>query len=327
MKSVRIFVSILIFLSSFLVIQAQEQMPSVTIRFYDKTVYYPGNGQENPVLIRVTISNNTSDTMRFKLADNRIFSMDFNVVNSKNIRLEHTEEFIRKRSTNQPVFFREISLEPGEEYSFIENIKDYIEIPQSGIYYMDGYFYPELNRQTVMSGDNPYIKPVKSNRLTLEVRPSVGAASLSIVPTDPVTFDNLRRKQISPDQVITDTIIARQKNSWDEFFLYMDLEEMILRDSSLAKKFISESEDGRIRMIENYKISMRNKSAALDIIMVPNKFQIEKTAYTPTEGSVSVIQWFDYSTYSEKKRYTYYLHQKDGIWLIYDYTVDNLGTE
>lgn len=327
MKSVRIFVSILIFLSSFLVLQAQEQMPSVTIRFYDKTVYYPGNGQENPVLIRVTISNNTSDTMRFKLADNRIFSMDFNVVNSKNIRLEHTEEFIRKRSTNQPVFFREISLEPGEEYSFIENIKDYIEIPQSGIYYMDGYFYPELNRQTVMSSDNPYIKPVKSNRLTLEVRPSVGAASLSIVPTDPVTFDNLRRKQISPDQVITDTIIARQRNSWDEFFLYMDLEEMILRDSSLAKKFISESEDGRIRMIENYKISMRNKSAALDIIMVPNKFQIEKTAYTPTEGSVSVIQWFDYSTYSEKKRYTYYLHQKDGIWLIYDYTVDNLGTE
>lgn len=327
MKSVRIFVSILIFLSSFLVIQAQEQMPSVTIRFYDKTVYYPGNGQENPVLIRVTISNNTSETMRFKLADNRIFSMDFNVVNSKNIRLEHTEEFIRKRSTNQPVFFREISLEPGEEYSFIENIKDYIEIPQSGIYYMDGYFYPELNRQTVMSADNPYIKPVKSNRLTLEVRPSVGAASLSIVPTDPVTFDNLSRKQISPDQVITDTIIARQKNSWDEFFLYMDLEEMILRDSSLAKKFISESEDGRIRMIENYKISMRNKSAALDIIMVPNKFQIEKTAYTPTEGSVSVIQWFDYSTYSEKKRYTYYLHQKDGIWLIYDYTVDNLGTE
>lgn len=327
MKSVRFFVSILIFLSSFLVLQAQEQMPSVTIRFYDKTVYYPGNGQENPVLIRVTISNNTSDTMRFKLADNRIFSMDFNVVNSKNIRLEHTEEFIRKRSTNQPVFFREISLEPGEEYSFIENIKDYIEIPQSGIYYMDGYFYPELNRQTVMSSDNPYIKPVKSNRLTLEVRPSVGAASLSIVPTDPVTFDNLSRKQISPDQVITDTIIARQKNSWDEFFLYMDLEEMILRDSSLAKKFISESEDGRIRMIENYKISMRNKSAVLDIIMVPNKFQIEKTAYTPTEGSVSVIQWFDYSTYSEKKRYTYYLHQKDGIWLIYDYTVDNLGTE
>lgn len=327
MKSLRIFVSILIFLGSFLVLQAQEQMPSVTIRFYDKTVYYPGKGQENPVLIRFTITNNTSETMRFKLADNRIFSVDFNVVNSKNIRLEHTEEFIRKRSTNQPVFFREISLEPGEEYSFIENIKDYIEIPQSGIYYMDGYFYPELNRHTVMSGDNPYIKPVKSNRLTLEVRPSVGAASLSIVPTDPVTLDSLNRKQIPPDQVITDTIIARQKNSWDEFFLYMDLEEMILRDSSLAKKFISESEDGRIRMIENYKISMRNKSAALDIIMVPNKFQIEKTAYTPTEGSVSVIQWFDYSTYSEKKRYTYYLHQKDGIWLIYDYTVDNLGTE
>lgn len=327
MKSVKILVSIFILLGSFFVLQAQESQPSVSIRFFDKTVYYPGKGSDNPILIRMTISNNTSETMRFKLADNRIFSMDFNIVNSKNIRLEHTEEFIRKRSTNQPVFFREISLEPGEEYSFIENVKDFIDIPQSGIYYLDGYFYPELNKHTVISTDNPYIKPIKSNRLTLEVRPSLGAASLSIIPRNPATLDSLSRKQISPDQVVTETIIARQKDSWDEFFLYMDLEEMILRDSTLSKKFTAESEDGRIQMIENYKISMRNKSAGLDIIMVPNKFQIEKTAYTPTEGSVSVIQWFDYNTYSEKKRYTYYLHQKDGIWLIYDYMVDNLGTE
>ena len=64
-----------------------------------------------------------------------------------------------------------------------------------------------------------------------------------------------------------------------------------------------------------------------DIASLPSKFEIEKTIYTKLEGTVTVLEWFDYTNFSEKKRYTYYLRQRDGIWQIYDYTVDNLGTE
>ena len=42
-----------------------------------------------------------------------------------------------------------------------------------------------------------------------------------------------------------------------------------------------------------------------DIVAVPESFQIEKTTYSPTEGSVTVIEWFKYPNFSEKKRYTY----------------------
>ena len=46
-----------------------------------------------------------------------------------------------------------------------------------------------------------------------------------------------------------------------------------------------------------------------------------------TEGTVKVIEWFKNDNFMERKRYTYYVRQRDGIWQIYDYTVDNLGTE
>ena len=48
---------------------------------------------------------------------------------------------------------------------------------------------------------------------------------------------------------------------------------------------------------------------------------------TDSEGSVTVIEWFKYPNFSEKKRYTYKVWQREGIWKIYDYTVVNLGTE
>jgi hypothetical protein len=54
---------------------------------------------------------------------------------------------------------------------------------------------------------------------------------------------------------------------------------------------------------------------------------MERTIYSQTEGTVTVLEWFPYDAFTEKKRYTYYVRQRDGIWQIYDYTVENLGTE
>ena len=81
---------------------------SVSIKFYDKTMYYPYSTDTNPVFIHISIKNNGTDTLRFKLADDRMFSVDFNAYTIKNTQLEQTESLIRKRTTNQTVYFREI---------------------------------------------------------------------------------------------------------------------------------------------------------------------------------------------------------------------------
>lgn len=292
---------------------------AVNIRFEDKTMYYPEDAESNPVLVHVTIKNTGSGTLRFKLADDRMFSMDFNAYNVRASQLKQTEPLIRKRTTNQTVYFREIALEAGEEYSFTENLKNYLEVTYPSIYYIELSFYPELYKAR-------YTK-VTSNRLTLEVRPSPSAASSSIIPVKAQTAQVLHPEEISPDKVVEQTIVARQKSLWDQYFLYMDIEAMLERTPAMKRKYRTASADERERMIELYKADLMQSRIDGDIAAIPERFEVEKTVYSQTEGMVNVTQWFNNRTFYEKKMYTYKLRQREGIWQIYDYSVVNLGTE
>lgn len=299
--------------------QSKNSNAQVNIRFYDKSMYYPGDSSNNPIYIHITIINNSSETLRFKLADDRMFSLDFVGFNVKNTRLPFTNSLIRKRTTNQTVYFREISLEKGEEYSFVENLKDYLDIAEPSIYYVEVNFYPELYRNKE--------NLVNSNRLSLEIRPSPASSTSTILPIEQKTSVILQPEEISPDKVIEQTIIARQKSLWDQFFLYMNLEEMLKQDPVRSRKYALASSQERIELLRSYRADLMLQRINSDIVAIPSKFEIETTSYSQTEGSVKVLEWFDNGTFLEKKRYTYFLRQRDGIWQIYDYIVDNLGTE
>ena len=292
---------------------------SVSIKYHNRAIYYPGNSADNPINVHITIKNEGTETLRFKLADDRMFSLDFNAFTVKNTRLPNTENLIEKRTSNTTVYFREIALEQGEEYSFIENLKDYINIENPSVYYLEMSFYPELYKSKFIN--------INSNRLTLEVRPSPSAVSSSYIPVSAQTAEILKPEALAPDKIVEQTIIARQKSLWDQYFLYMDVESMLKRNPNLKKKYITVSAEERERMIDSFKADLMQSRIENDIIAVPEKFQIEKTTYTPTEGSVIVTEWFKYPNYSEKKSYTYKVRQREGIWSIYDYSVVNLGTE
>lgn len=292
---------------------------SVSIKYYDRTMYYPGNPDTNPVFVHISIKNNSVRTMRFKLADDRMFSVDFNGYTIKNLQIPQTENVIRKRTTNQTVYFREISLETGEEYSFVENLKDYIEISEPSVYYVELKFYPELYKSKYLS--------VTSNRLSLEIRPSPSAASSAVLPVKNKSAELLKPEEISPDKVVEQTIIARQKSLWDQYFLYLDIEAMLQRNAPAKRKYISSSAEERARMLKNYRADLMQSRIDNDIVAVPEKFEIERTVYSKTEGTVAVTEWFRYPNYHEKKSYVYKVRQREGIWQIYDYTVTNLGTE
>ena len=292
---------------------------SVSIKYYNRTMYYPGSQDSNPVLVHISIKNNSTETKHFKLADDRMFSIDFDVITIKNQTLPQSENLIKKRTTNRTVYFREIALDSGEEYSFTENLKDYIDITDPAVYYTDLKFYPELYKSKYISLD--------SNRLTLEVRPSPSAAASSILPVMDNTAELLKPEDISPDKVVERTIIARQKSLWDQYFLYMDIEAMLQRDAVAKRKYNAVSADERARLLKNYKADLMQSRIDNDIVAVPESFEIEKTLYSRTEGTVTVTEWFKYPNFREKKSYVYKVRQREGIWQIYDYVVTNLGTE
>ncbi len=318
MKQQRIVFFLVLILIGTFPLFSDESSIGINIRYYDKRIYYI---QDDPVWVQVTISNNSPDTYRFKLADDRIFSIDFDVRTLNNRTVEVSENILRKRTQNLPVFFREVSVEPGESFSFIEDLRDYAMLDQAGSYVVQAKLYPELMKNTQS-------RPVMSNRLSLSLRtaPIRGADGIPLA-LDVETNAVLVREKLPPDEVVQYLITARQKGQWEKFFLYLDLESMIINDAGRRRIWLVESEEGRKRMLDRYRIDLQNATTDGDFSTIPLEFRIERTSYGQEEGTVTVLEKFKTGTYIERKRYTYHLRKRDDIWTVVDYTVLNLGTE
>jgi hypothetical protein len=287
------------------------------IRFLDRKIYYV---ESDPIFIQITINNKTPSTYRFKLADERVFSLDFDIRTMTNRRLSEADNLIRKRTQYQQIYFREIVIESGESFSFVENLRDYVKIIQPGSYRVKALVFPELFKASNLV--------FESNYLALNLRPTAIPGPDGIpLEMDVVTGAVLVCQPIPPDEVVSYMITARQQSQWERFFLYLDVEKMISREASQKQKWNSENEEGRKNMVKEYRKNLQNSVIDGDINVIPTSFLVEKTEYNNNEGNVIVLARFKYSNFTELRRYTYYLERKDNIWKIVNYTVRGLGTE
>ena len=293
----------------------------VNIRFYDKRLYYP----ESSIPIKVTISNNSAQTYRFKLAEDRVYSLLFEARTPANRALDLADDYKRTLASTRPVFYREMAVEPGEEYSFVEDLARYVHVADPGSYSVRATFYPELV-QSAPGVPQDVVSPILSNVLILAVRPSPAVPPASDL-VSPDTGELLRPEAIPPDEVVSRTIVARQRSKWNEFFLYLDLESLMTRDETRRRAYDRESDEGRRRLVERYRADLRTNVVDLDIVTIPASFEIIDTRYSANHGTVRVIEKFDYHSYLMVKEYDYELVRRDNIWYIVGYSVLNKGTE
>jgi hypothetical protein len=286
-----------------------------SIRFYDQKVYFLGD----PVQVEAVITNSGTDTLRFKVADNRFFNLDFDVRTTTNVGLYHAKEFTIARNSDQPVFFRELSLEPGEKYGIVVDLTSYARFPSPGQYVLQATFFPELFR-------GPDSSALKSNRLALNVKPPVATAEEKAV-VEAETGALLARQVIPPDEVVNWTIAARQKSQWERFFLYLDLESLMRKNPEKDRSFRNATESARRQMVDQFRQQLRAMTIKQDISVIPSSFQVQKTSYDPAEADVQVLEKFKYPDYTELKAFTYHLKRSDRYWIIYDYEIRNQGTE
>jgi len=286
------------------------------IRFFDRQVYY---AQTNPVYVQITITNNSPNPYRFKLADDRAFSIDFDIRTMTNRQLPQSDSLIRRRTQVASVFFREITIESGESFSFVEDLRDYIKFEQSGSYRVRAFIYPELYRSVLASS-------IETNYLNLTLRPPLIPGPDGIpLEMDIATGAVLVRQNLPPDQVVSYMITARQQSQWERFFLYLDLDAMLQRDPQIRRRYLNENEAGRRQLIAQYRLNMMNSVADDDILMIPTSFEILRTVYSADEGTVIVLQRFRYLNYAELRQYTYFLEKQQDIWVIVDYSVQPMG--
>lgn len=286
-----------------------------SIRFYDKKVYFLGD----QIQVEAAITNDTPQPMRFNVADNRFFSLDFDVRTTTNVALGHARQFTTERNSDQPVFFRDVNLAPGETYSIVVDLTAYAAIPDAGLYVVQGQFFPALWR-----GKDSQV--LKSNKLTLNIRPPVVTGEMRAV-IEAETGALIAREPLAPDLVVTYAVQARQHSQWDKFFLYLDLASLLRKNPDKDRVWRKSSEEAQAAMIEGFKQQLMASTIDQDINIIPTSFEIQKTSYSPSEGTVVVLEKFKYTDYTELKQYTYHLKKQDQYWIIDDYEIKNLGTE
>ena len=84
--------------------------------------------------------------------------------------------------------------------------------------------------------------------------------------------------------------MARQRSLWDQFFLYMDVESVYIKNDANKRAYNAASEQERRTMLSNFKKMLSSETLDSDIAAIPELFTIEKTAYTKTEGTVTVLK-------------------------------------
>lgn len=289
---------------------------SLSISFYDKRMYVPGDA----IPVKVTIRNDSPVAYRFKLAEEHRLSVSFSVMTASNRALEASDSWKRAMASDSPAFYRELAIQPGEEYSFIEDLRDHVALTEPGAYLVRCSFWPELSSRAASASALP------SNILTLSLRP--GAPSpLASTAFSAQTGELLKAERLAPDEVVRRTIVARQKSQWNEFFLYLDVERLLRANPERKRSYDRESDDGRRRMLEAYRIDLMAATVDSDIVVVPSSFEISETRYGSTRGTVIVVQKFAYPGFHMVKEYTYDMEKRDDIWYIVGYTVLNKGSE
>jgi hypothetical protein len=286
---------------------------SLTVRPAEKRIYTPST----PIQLQVSIRNDSSSAFTFQLAESYLFNLDVEVRTLRNETLEPSSEFIRKRSTNQHVYYREVRLLPGEEYSFRVSLDSFVELEQPGVYFLKATFYPDMQRNASFS----------SNELTFHVRPDLEEVPEFQGRIDRETEEILKKHDISPDEVVSYTLSARQQGQWNKFFLYLDVRELMLKNPLKRREYRNSSEKKQIEMVEEYRDLLKNNVVDSDIVVKPTSFEILRTSYTSNQAEVIVRERFEYPQYTEVKRYTYYLHRPEQYWIIHDYSVVNERNE
>ncbi len=322
--------------------QAQSVTPSVQFKlsYYNKEIYT--NDPDQPILLQVGLRNQGTAPVWFSLPSQPVFQLALTVLPAgrTGLALAPADVFNENRFNNQPVFFRDVSILPGEEFNYTVNLRDFVALSDPGVYTVQGTFYPSLlpefqgARGQTLRASMKQAPPqavddtmMKSNVLTLTVRPALPAGSATTLQSslDHVTQDYLKREALAPDAVVAYLLGARQNQEQAKFFLYLNTEALYKRAPQFRRTFLAAGEEDRQRILAQFQDELWRREETL--AKVPSAFTILSTSYTAREATVIAQLKFDAGDYLETREYKYALQKNAGYWEIYDYQVRNLGTE
>ena len=282
------------------------------VRLHDLTIYNP----QSTILIRHTISNDGGAPYRFRLADNRIFNIELEMRTEDGRPLASAATLLNRRNQNSPVLYREIVLDPGEEFSFIEPLKEYVEIAQPGSYIVRAQFYPILLSVTE---ERPRLEGQEPLRIVIRPTPALQRSATSDALPSPAP---LRRQDIAPDQVVRFLLDARIAEEWERFFLYLNLTSLYRALPTRDRAYSRLSSQNQLLEIEKFRQQLQQRRTEEGLALRPLSYRIVQSNYGNDQAQVWADLTFPRSGRgSPIRRYQYFLRRDNGNWEIYNYSV------
>ena len=294
---------------------AQITNPSVNIRFYNKKIYTP----DSQIQILVELENETRNPIAFFLADNKLYNVKVRVSSLKGVLCDPSDFYLKTMALQEPYRYKEVVLQPNERYSFRLTLSDYVVIDKAESYEVSVRFYGNLIRN---SGEASV-----SNTLYLNIGTEEENRPQTTDRKAAASKESQKRIKMAPDKAVAFTIDAMMNRKWDDFFLYIDLESLYLKNADRKEQYLSRPEEIRKALLQDYRSKMTEGNAEKEFVLIPSRYEITLTTYNETNAQVTVLEYFDRVTFTEKKEYKYRLEKKDSIWMIEDYIVRNLGID
>lgn len=294
---------------------AQITNPSVNIRFYNKKIYTP----DSQIQILVELENETRNPIAFFLADNKLYNVKVRVSSLKGVLCDPSDFYLKTMALQEPYRYKEVVLQPNERYSFRLTLSDYVVIDKAESYEVSVRFYGNLIRN---SGEASV-----SNTLYLNIGTEEENRPQTTDRKAAASKESQKRIKMAPDKAVAFTIDAMMNRKWDDFFLYIDMESLYLKNADRKEQYLSRPEEIRKALLKDYRSKMTEGNAEKEFVLIPSRYEITLTTYNETNAQVTVLEYFDRVTFTEKKEYKYRLEKKDSIWMIEDYIVRNLGID
>ena len=292
------------------------------IAYEDQKTFYPSD----KISLKFTIKNDSPNNYHFKLSDNKVFNLNLSVMGLDNQVLPQSTKFAVLSSYNKVILYRNVTILPGEEFSFTQDLSNYKKLKE-GVYIISATFFPLLNT----NAENRKFKLI-SNNLALSVKPEFlkTGSNLNNDELEKNIIEKLLPVNIPPDKVILYMLNAKLAGNMEKFFLYLNLEDLYTMNPKNKFTYKSLSESARFKVIDNFKKEIWNDSIGEFISLTPINFKIINTTYTQSEATVIVKQSYKISNnsrYLESKKVTYKLIKDNNIWKVVSYEVLNLNNE
>jgi hypothetical protein len=275
--------------------------------------------QNDNIYLDIKLINNSPSPVSTFISDDKKYCFDFQILTMQNQEIEHSKDYITSFHRVQTIFKSKIDLEPNQGYSYKISLNDYFEMDKTGQFYIKGFYYPELK-----NSDNKDQKTLMSNQLTINIKPKDLEEKFISEKKSVEEEKRLNAEKRAPDEIIEYMLNARMNKEWEKYFLYLDLEKLILTNNLFKNNFLKADSEKQKELIAQFKIYLQ-KDTIDDISYLPHSYEIVKTEYFPNgKGKVEVIIQHKYIDYIQKKYYTYFLYKREKIWYVYSYEVMNM---